>query len=272
MSYVESLFSLHDRIIVVTGGAGGIPGALALGFAKAGAKVSLWGRGTGHPIPEAVEALKAASGREEGIHGVTVDLGDKASVEAAIARTELELGRPDALVNGVGGNKGKSAFIDADESVFREVVELNLMAGLVTPTRAFARYWIEKGIAGDVLNMASMGSYRGLSGIWAYNAAKAAVLNLNSALAKELAPKGIRVNAIAPGFFVGYQNKALLIDEATGGLTARGKTIIERTPAGRFGEKEELVGAAIYLISRKASGFVNGVCVPVDGGFLTDCI
>ena len=118
--------------------------------------------------------------------------------------------------------------------------------------------------------MTSMASYKGLSGVWAYNAAKAGVLNLNEGLARELAPHGIRVNAIAPGFFIGYQNRALLIDEATGGLTARGKTIIGKTPFGLFGEKEELCGAVLFLASRTASGFVTGISIPVDGGYLTD--
>ena len=144
-------------------------------------------------------------------------------------------------------------------------------AGLVTPTRIFARYWIAKGIKGDVIVMNSMGSYKALSGIWAYDAAKAGTFNLTEGLAKELAPHGIRVNGIAPGFFVGHQNRSLLLDEK-GGLTERGKSIVSRTPYGRFGEKEELRGALLFLASRRASGFVTGVTIPVDGGFLTDNI
>jgi NAD(P)-dependent dehydrogenase (short-subunit alcohol dehydrogenase family) len=175
-------------------------------------------------------------------------------------------------VNGVGGNKGKSPFVDMDEAIFAEVLSLNLLAGLVTPTRAFARYWIARGIKGDVINMSSMTSYKPLSGVWAYDAAKAGVLNLTEGLAKELAPHGIRVNGIAPGFFIGNQNKALLIDEKTGDLTARGKAIIGRTPYGRFGEKSELRGALLFLASRAAAGFVTGVTIPVDGGYLVDNI
>jgi NAD(P)-dependent dehydrogenase (short-subunit alcohol dehydrogenase family) len=278
MSYVESMFSLEGRIAVVTGGAGSLPGVIAAGLAKAGAAVCLWGRGTGHPIQAAVAALRAdlekAVGPEASggirIEGVTVDTGDRASVGHAIAETEKILGVPDLLVNGVGGTMGKSAFVDMDEEKFVDTLKLNLIAGLVTPTRAFARYWIEKGVRADVINMTSMASYKGLSGVWGYNAAKAGVLNLNEGLARELAPHGIRVNAIAPGFFIGYQNRALLIDEATGGLTARGKTIIGKTPFGRFGEKEELCGAVLFLASRAASGFVTGVSIPVDGGYMTD--
>ena len=146
------------------------------------------------------------------------------------------------------------------------------MAGLVTPTKAFARYWISGSIKGNVIMMSSMTSYKPLSGVWAYDAAKAGVLNLTEGLAKELAPHGIRVNGIAPGFFIGNQNRALLIDENTGELTARGKSILARTPFGRFGEKSELRGAVIFLISNMASGFVTGVTIPVDGGYLTDNI
>jgi NAD(P)-dependent dehydrogenase (short-subunit alcohol dehydrogenase family) len=278
MNYLESMFSLAGRVAVVTGGAGALPSVIAAGLAKAGASVCIWGRGTGHPIQKAVEALRADLEKAVGpevaggirIEGVTVDTGERVSVERAIAETEKLLGVPDLLVNGVGGTMGKSAFVDVDEEKFADTLKLNLLAGLVTPTRVFARYWIAKGVRGDVINMTSMASYKGLSGVWGYNAAKSGVLNLNEGLARELAPHGIRVNAIAPGFFLGYQNRALLIDEATGGLTARGKTIIGKTPFGRFGEKEELCGAVLFLASRAASGFVTGVSIPVDGGYLTD--
>ena len=130
--------------------------------------------------------------------------------------------------------------------------------------------WIKAGTKGAVINIASMGSYVPLSGVWAYNAAKAGVLNLTMAAAKEFAPHGIRVNALAPGFFLGNQNRALLIDSATGELTERGKKIIGHTPFGRFGEVAELSGALLFLASEAASGFVTGVTVPVDGGYLVD--
>jgi NAD(P)-dependent dehydrogenase (short-subunit alcohol dehydrogenase family) len=142
----------------------------------------------------------------------------------------------------------------------------------MVPTKVTAKYWIDRGIEGSVINLASMASYIPLSGVWAYGAAKAGVLNLTMAAAKEFAPHKIRVNAIAPGFFIGKQNRALLIDEKTGDLTPRGKQVIERTPFGRFGEIEELVGAVIFLSNPNASGFVTGVSIPVDGGFLVDNI
>ena len=273
MSYIEEMFSLKGRRIVITGGAGVIPAEIAVGLAKAGADVCLWGRGTNHPMNEAVRNVREAAGPGSGrVEAFTMDAGDSTACERAIAETEILIGAPDVLVNGVGGTKGKASFADLDEKVFKEVLELNLMAGLVTPTRAFARYWIARGIKGNVLMMSSMTSYKPLSGVWAYGAAKAGVLNLTEGLAKELAPHGIRVNGIAPGFFIGHQNRALLIDEKTGELTARGKSIIARTPFGRFGEKSELRGAVIFLISDAASGFITGVTIPVDGGYLTDNI
>jgi NAD(P)-dependent dehydrogenase (short-subunit alcohol dehydrogenase family) len=142
----------------------------------------------------------------------------------------------------------------------------------VVPTQVVCGHWVAGGVKGSVINLASMGSYVPLSGVWAYNAAKAGVVNLTMASAKEFAPKGIRVNAIAPGFFLGKQNRALLVDEKTGDLTPRGRDVIARTPMGRFGDARELVGAALFLASAEASGFVTGVCIPVDGGFLVDCI
>ncbi|MFA5852341.1 MAG: SDR family oxidoreductase [Spirochaetales bacterium] len=273
MSFIESMFSLEGKTVVITGGGGGIPGNLAIGFAKAGAAVVLWGRGTNHPMAEAARRVSEAAGVEGRVFAVTVDTASREACESAIAESEKLAGAaPDILVNGVGGNRGKTPFVDMDEALFREILDLNLLAGLVTPTKAFARYWIKKSIKGCVINMTSMTSYKALSGTWAYDAAKAGVLNLNEALAKELAPHGIRVNAIAPGFFVGNQNRALLVDEKTVDLTARGKSIIARTPFGRFGKFEEIWGAALYLASEAASGFVTGVSIPVDGGYLTDNI
>jgi NAD(P)-dependent dehydrogenase (short-subunit alcohol dehydrogenase family) len=273
MSYIEEMFSLKGRRIVVTGGAGAIPAEIGAGLAKAGADVCLWGRGTNHPMGDAVRDVRDAAGPGAGcVEAITVDTGDSAACERAIAETEALIGAPDVLVNGVGGTRGKAPFVEMDEKLFREVVELNLMAGLVTPTRSFARYWIAGGIKGNVIMMSSMASYKPLSGVWAYSAAKSGVLNLTEGLAKELAPHGIRVNGIAPGFFIGNQNRALLIDEKTGELTARGKAILARTPFGRFGETSELRGAVIFLISDAASGFVTGVTIPVDGGYLTDNI
>jgi NAD(P)-dependent dehydrogenase (short-subunit alcohol dehydrogenase family) len=271
MSYLDDLFSLKGRKAVVTGGAGQLPADMAVALAKAGADVCLWGRGSSGPMSAAAARVRETAGGGSGrIEAVTIDTSDAEACVRAIAETEALIGAPDILVNGVGGNRGKADFVDLDEKVFMEVVTINLMGGLVTPTRAFARYWIERGIRGNVICISSMASYKGLSGVWAYDAAKAGVFNLTAALAKEFAPHGIRVNGVAPGFFLGAQNKALLVDQATGELTDRGRAITGRTPFGRFGDKSELRGAVVYLASDAASGFVTGVTIPVDGGYLAD--
>jgi len=269
MSYVENMFNLEGKNVVITGGAGVIAGTMAECLIQAGAKVCLWGRGTHHPVSEAVKKIADATGKPDKVFGVTVDTGIEADVKKAVAETEKLMGPPNALINAAGGNKGKAPFVDIDIDLFNEICQMNLLAGLVIPTKVICTYWIEKKIKGAVVNLTSMASYIPLSGTWAYGAAKSATLNLTMATAKEFAPYGIRVNAVAPGFFVGHQNKALLIkDEAKGELTERGKAVIAHTPFGRFGKHDELAGATIFLLSDAASGFVTGVSLPVDGGYL----
>ncbi|MFW6288624.1 MAG: SDR family oxidoreductase [Spirochaetota bacterium] len=276
MSYVEKVFGLGDIRAVVTGGAGVLPKAMAASLAKAGATVSVWGRGTSHPVQEAVDELKrelAEEGIEAKIVGETVDTGDESAVAKALESTEAAIGLPNLLVNGVGGNKGKSDFVDIDTDTFTEVLNMNLLAGLVIPTKVFARRWIEEGVKASIINVASMTSYVPLSGVWAYTAAKSAVLKLTEGAANEFADAGIRVNAVAPGFFIGNQNRALLVaNNETGELTPRGQAIIDRTPFGRFGVIDDLEGTTLFLASPRASGFLTGVCIPVDGGYLIDNI
>ena len=190
-----------------------------------------------------------------------------------LAKVEAEVGTPTILVNAAGGNKGKADFIDVDVDIFNEVVQMNLLGGLVVPTKHVARLWIEKGIEGTVINIASMASYLPLSGVWAYGASKSGVMNLTAGLAKEFAKHRIRVNGIAPGFFVGNQNRDLLYEDYEKGiLSARGKQIINHTPFGRFGNLEELNGTLLYLCDKNQSGFISGVTIPVDGGYLIDNI
>jgi NAD(P)-dependent dehydrogenase (short-subunit alcohol dehydrogenase family) len=147
------------------------------------------------------------------------------------------------------------------------VLKLNLLAGCILPVKHFSKYWIENKIQGCVLNVASMASYNPLSGVYAYSAAKAAVMNQTVAQAKELAPHGIRANAIAPGFIVADQNRRLLLNE-DGSPTPRGQAVLSHTPFNRFGEAAEMMGTVLFLVSDKAAGFVTGVTVPVDGGYL----
>ena len=298
MSYVQEMFGLSDVRAVVTGGAGVLPKGMALTLARAGASVSIWGRGSSHPVQDAVDEVQEAlaqtnagapaagsgasaeagsaagsSSRDPVIAGETVDTNNEDAVQRALESTVATMGMPNLLVNGVGGNKGKSDFVDIDTKLFSEVLEMNLLAGLIIPTKVFTRRWIAQEVKGSIINIASMTSYVPLSGVWAYTAAKSAVLKLTEGAANEFAPHGIRVNAVAPGFFIGHQNRMLLIaNDETGELTARGQAIIDRTPFGRFGVPEDLDGTTLFLASPRASGFLTGVCIPVDGGYLVDNI
>jgi NAD(P)-dependent dehydrogenase (short-subunit alcohol dehydrogenase family) len=270
MSYVHELFGLEGISVALTGGGGVLGKAMAEALLRAGASVSLWDHAR-ETHEAAVEELSRLTDAADRISGGVVDAADEASVSAGMDAALSRFGGLDVLVNAAGGNRGKTSFVDTDPAQFEAVLRLNLVAGLLVPTKTVCRRWISLGVKGSVINIASMGSYMPLSGVWAYDAAKAGVLNLTMAAAREFAPHGIRVNAVAPGFFLGRQNRALLVDP-DGGLTPRGQAVVSRTPMGRFGEPRELAGAILYLASPRASGFVTGTCIPVDGGFLVDCI
>ena len=267
MGYIEQMFSLAGKTAIVSGGAGAIGLAMSETLLRAGANVVVWSRSQ-ESIEAAVKALSAIEGGAARILGQRVDAGEEDQVRRALKVADSHFDGVDLLINGVGGNIGKSSFIDTDMETFKKVLHMNLLAGLMIPTKIVAAYWIETKRRGAIINLTSMASYNPLSGVWAYDAAKSATLNLTVASAKEFAPYGIRVNAIAPGFFLGKQNKALLIDQETGEYTARGKAVIDHTPYGRFGEAKELAGATLFLASEAASGFVTGVSIPVDGGYL----
>lgn len=267
MSYLDKLFGLHGKTAIVTGGAGVIGTAMSESLLKAGANVIIWSRSQ-QSVDTALEQLTTQPGISARVVGMQVDTGEEEGVAKALARV-TDLGyTPEILVNGVGGNVGKGPLVDQDMDTFLQVLHLNLVAGLMIPTKLFGKYWIDNQIKGAIINLASMTSYVPLSGVWAYDAAKSAVLNLTMAAANEFAAHGIRVNAIAPGFFIGKQNKALLIDQQSGDYTDRGKAVLARTPYGRFGEVMELAGATVFLASERASGFITGVSIPVDGGYL----
>lgn len=267
MSYLVQLYSLADQTAIVAGGAGVIGKVMSQALLSAGANVVIWSRSQAS-VDQAIEKLDAAAEGTGELMGRQVDTGDEEQVQQALSSACRQFPRPGIFINAVGGNLGKGPFVDTDPVRFEEVLRLNLVAGLVVPTKVVAAYWIDKGIRGSIINLTSMTSYNPLSGVWGYNAAKAGVLNLTQATANEFADYGIRVNAIAPGFFLGKQNRALLVDEETGELTPRGKAIIARTPFGRFGQPEELAGATLFLANSKASGFVTGISIPVDGGYL----
>jgi NAD(P)-dependent dehydrogenase (short-subunit alcohol dehydrogenase family) len=268
---LKELFSLSGHTAIVAGGAGAIGTAMSEALLRAGANLIIWSRSE-RSLAEARSKLAPHADTPDQVFTLSVDTADEAAVAAALNRSQKEMGPADILINAVGGNMGKSDFIDTDLNQFSKIIELNLMGGLMVPTKVIAAHWIEKQIEGSIINLTSMASYNPLSGVWAYDAAKAAVLNLTQAAAKEFAAHGIRVNAIAPGFFLGKQNRALLVDEKTGELTPRGQAIIARTPWGRFGDIHELGGVTLFLASAKASGFVTGVSIPVDGGYLVDNI
>ena len=266
-TYLTELFSLAGITAVVTGGAGAIGTVMCDALLGAGANVLALSR-TQQSLDILLDRYRDRPDVTARIAGMCGDCGNEEALAAAYDMAASRFTAPEVLINGVGGNKGKSSFVDLDLATFREVLELNLGAGLVIPTKVFCRRWIAEGVQGSIINLTSMASYNPLSGVWAYDAAKAATLNLTMATAAEFAPHGIRVNAIAPGFFLGKQNKHLLVDEKSGEFTPRGQAVIAHTPFKRFGEVAELAGATVFLASRKASGFVTGISIPVDGGYL----
>lgn len=259
-------------VVLITGGTGAIGGSFAKALALADYKVIIMGRGKTKPVEEAAADINALLGEvsaKNPVYGINCDASDEKAFGEALDKISREHGTPGILVNAAGGNKGRTPFVDVDVEVFKEVVDMNLVGGLVIPTKHLADRWIKEGIQGSIINIASMASYLPLSGVWAYAASKAGVMNLTMGLAMEFAPYGIRVNGIAPGFFVGSQNRNLLYDDPEKEvLSARGKSIIDHTPFRRFGKLEDLNGTLLFLCDSGQSGFVTGVTIPVDGGYL----
>jgi NAD(P)-dependent dehydrogenase (short-subunit alcohol dehydrogenase family) len=262
--------SLTGKVAVVTGGTGALGTALAHGLADAGASVAVLAR-RAEQVAAVADAITARGGRAL---GVSADVLDKAALTAAADTVLARFGRIDLLVNGAGGNQpeatavpGQRAFFDLPAEALEWVFDLNLM-GTILPSQVFGAHLAAQA-NGAILNLSSMAAFTPLTRVVAYAAAKAAINNFTQWLAVYMAREhgpGVRVNALAPGFFLGEQNRFLLIDEATGDLTARGRQIIEHTPMGRFGQPDDLIGAAVWLLS-DAARFVTGVVVPVDGGF-----
>jgi len=260
------MFSLEGRTAVVTGGGGVLCSRIAEALAQAGASVILWDVRQ-DALDEKVAQIRKTLGDDRRANAVQVDLMNEDSIRAAIEKSVKFTGQVDILLNGAGGNRGKSTLQEVKVEDIEFVLKLNLLAGCILPVKHFSKYWIEKKIKGAIINIASMASFNPLSGVYAYSAAKAAVMNQTVAQAKELAPFGIRANAIAPGFLIADQNRALLLNP-DGSLTPRGEAVIAHTPFGRFGEAHELMGAVLFLASDKAAGFVSGVTIPVDGAYL----
>jgi len=268
MSQLETLFSLNDQVAVITGGTGVLGSMMARGLARAGVKVGVLGRRR-EQADAVVRTITAAGG--EAI-ALVADVLDREQLDRSRATILETWDRLDILINAAGGNM-PSATLAPGRSFFElpvegldPVIALNLQ-GTLLPSQIFGELLARAG-RGCIVNISSMSAQRALSRVIGYGIAKAGVENATRWLAVELARSfggHIRVNAIAPGFFVGDQNRALLLND-DGSLTQRGQTIIDHTPAGRFGQPEELLGTLIWLCGPGAR-FVNGVVVPVDGGF-----
>ncbi|MDH7484937.1 MAG: SDR family oxidoreductase [Anaerolineae bacterium] len=267
--YLKNLFDLSGKVAAITGGGGVLCGTMSRALGRLGVKVAVLDL-----FEEAARKVAddiVAQGGEA--IALPCDVLDKSNIEAARDAVLARFGRVDILINGAGGNKKEAttspelSFFDLPPEAIRWVFDLNFLGALL-PSQVFGKLMAEQG-EGCILNVSSMNAFRPLTRIPAYSAAKAAVSNFTQWLAVHLAQEyspRIRVNAIAPGFFLTAQNRFLLMDEATGELTPRGRTIIEHTPMGRFGEPEDLIGAVVWLLS-PASAFVTGIVVPVDGGF-----
>lgn len=268
---------LTGKVAVVTGGAGVLCSEFVRALAQCGAKVAI----LDHTLPKAealAEEVCAAGGLAA---AVQVDVTDAASVKAAHVEVLNLYGKCDILINGAGGNHPQAStdkeyylpgdldaetktFFDLDEDGFRHVMDLNFV-GTLLPTQAFAQDMVDRPGC-TILNISSMNAYTPLTKIPAYSGAKAAISNFTQWLAVHFSKVGIRVNAIAPGFFSTQQNKALLWND-DGTPTARTGKILHATPMERFGQPEELLGALLFLIDEKSASFVTGIVIPVDGGF-----
>lgn len=268
-NYQLDLFKIAGKVAVVTGGGGVLCSTISQGLAKCGVKVAILDL-----FPEAAQKVAdtiTAFGGEA--LAVRCDVLDKTSIEEAASKVMDRFGRVDILINGAGGNKKQATtssdmlFFDLPADAVQWVFNLNFI-GTLLPSQVFGKHMASQK-AGNIINISSMNSFRPLTRVPAYSAAKAAISNFTQWLAVHIAQEytaNIRVNAIAPGFFLTEQNRYLLTDEKTGGLTPRGKAIIDHTPMSRYGDPEDLVGTVIWLLS-PASSFVTGIVVPIDGGF-----
>ena len=267
--YINSLFGLEGQVAVLTGGGGVLCGTLSRALGKAGVKVAVL-----DIILEAAQAVvdDIVAGGGQAI-AVQCDVLDKASIEAARDVVLEAYGRVDILINGAGGNKKEAtttpelSFFDLPADALRWVFNLNII-GTLLPTQVFGKVIAEQG-DGSIINISSENAIRPLTRIPAYSSAKAAVSNFTQWLAVHMSQNystQIRVNDLAPGFFLTTQNRFLLTDEKTGEWTPRGQQILDHTPQGRFGDPEELIGVVFWLLSPSAR-FVHGIIVPIDGGF-----
>lgn len=255
MTYVEEMFSLKGEVAVVVGGSGVLGGSMALALARAGANVAVGFSRNEANAAERVRAIREAGGDAVAVHA---DSRTKASLDAALHAVLARWGSVDIVVNAPGVNSITPVFDIGDEE-WQQILDTNLK-GVFLSCQVFGKQMIEQKRGGSIINISSVSSEIPLSRVFTYSISKAGVNSLTRSLAREWAPHGIRVNAIMPGFFPAEQNRHILTEE-------RRKAIFAHTPMARYGEPDELSGALIWLASKRASSFVTGAIIPVDGGF-----
>jgi len=280
MSVIQAIHpALHNKVAVITGGSGVLCSAMAIELARQGVKVAVLGR-TLEKVNHIVEQIKQNGGVAIGI---SCDITNQENVETAAAEVEAQLGACNILINGAGGNQATAnttnetfslddwknpevrSFFDLSTDGIRQVMDLNFIGTLI-PSQVFAKQMLNAE-SPVIINISSMSAPSPMTKVPGYSAAKAAINNFTQWLAVHMANTGIRVNAIAPGFFLTEQNHRLLLNE-DGTLTERSNKIITHTPMRRFGKPEDLLGSLLWLCDDQASGFVTGITVPVDGGFM----
>lgn len=273
---MTKVISFQDKVVVITGAGGVLCGSMAKAFAQAGAKVALLDLNQ-EAAQVFVDEIVADGGLAK---AYKANVLEKDSLEEVRETVLADLGPCDILINGAGGNnprattdnefhesdlpEGTKSFFDLDKAGIEFVFNLNYL-GTLLPTQVFAQDMVGR-TGASIINISSMNAYTPLTKIPAYSGAKAAISNFTQWLAVHFSQVGIRCNAIAPGFLVTNQNRGLLFDEA-GQPTARAEKILRNTPMGRFGEAEELIGGIFFLADENLSSFVNGVVLPIDGGF-----
>jgi len=280
MSVIQAIHpALHNKVAVITGGSGVLCSAMAIELARQGVKVAVLGR-TLEKVNHIVEQIKQNGGVAIGI---SCDVTNQENVETAAAEVEAQLGACNILINGAGGNQATAnttnetfslddwnnpevrSFFDLSTDGIRQVMDLNFIGTLI-PSQVFAKQMLNAE-SPVIINISSMSAPSPMTKVPGYSAAKAAINNFTQWLAVHMANTGIRVNAIAPGFFLTEQNHRLLLNE-DGTLTERSNKIVTHTPMRRFGKPEDLLGSLLWLCDDQASGFVTGITVPVDGGFM----
>lgn len=254
MPYIDSIFSLEEKTAVVIGGTGELCGTMAEGLSKAGAEVVIIGRNE-EKAKSRISNIEDSGGKA---YFLEADVTEKNSIESILTEIINRSGKCDVLVNGAGINSA-TPFLEVPEEEFDKIFETNSKAVFVT-CQIFGKYFLGNNISASIINVGSMSGLIPLSRVFTYSMTKAAVHNISKNLAREWAKDGVRVNTLVPGFFPAEQNRKVLTED-------RVASIMGHTPMQRFGNSEELIGATLFLASEKASSFVTGAEIVVDGGY-----